>query len=154
MIRDYQVRFYGPQAERSSRLAAGDYLLAKEIAQWKLNVATNWNQIEVKNVQITDGITNVLKIGEDYPARVVVDLKTLNPEDVGVEMVITENDENNRPKLVECVPFEIESTVGSEVTYKLNLHLMNSGAFNYAIRMYPKHQELPHRQDFCYLKWV
>ncbi len=154
MIRDYQVRFYGPQAERSSRLAAGDYQLAKEIAQWKLNVATNWNQIEVKNVQITDGITNVLKIGEDYPARVVVDLKTLNPEDVGVEMVITENDENNRPKLVECVPFEIESTVGSEVTYKLNLHLMNSGAFNYAIRMYPKHQELPHRQDFCYLKWV
>ena len=154
MIRDYHVRFYNPQAERSARLNASDYKLAKEIAKWKHSVAEVWDQIEVKSVQITDGITNVLKIGEKYPARVVVDLKGLKPEDVGVEMVITENGKDSTPDLIDCLQFEMESAEGSLVTYELDLQLMNAGAFGYGIRMYPKNPELPHRQDFHYVKWL
>ncbi|HAH25783.1 MAG TPA: hypothetical protein DCL77_18835 [Prolixibacteraceae bacterium] len=154
MIRDYQERFYNPQAIRAAHLSADNYKIAKEIAKWKFGVSAVWEDIEVKEVQITDGITNVLKIGENYPALVVVDLKGLKPEDVGVEMVITENDEDNPVTLVETLQFEVEKIVGSVVTFKLNLQLMNSGAFGYAIRLYPKYSELPHRQDFHYLKWV
>ena len=154
MIRDYHDKFYKPQTERSARLVASDYKLAKEIAAWKLEVSAVWDQIEVKNVQITDGITNVLKIGEEYPALLVADIKGLKPEDVGVEMLITENGKNNMPALIERLQFAIESIEGSVITYKLNLHLMDAGAFGYAIRMYPKHPELPHRQDFQYLKWI
>lgn len=154
MIRDYQERFYNPQAIRSARLKASNYQIAKEIAKWKFDVSVVWNNIEVKEVQITDGITNVLKIGENYPATVVVDLKGLKPEDAGVEMVITENGEDDPATLVDCLQFEVEKIEGSVVTFKLNLQLMNSGAFSYAIRLYPKNPELPHRQDFHYLKWV
>lgn len=154
MIRDYQDRFYNPQAERSARINASNYSLAKEISQWKLNISSVWDQIEVKSVQMTDGITNVLKIGENYPAQVVADLKGLNSMDVGIEMVITENSNEDSVELVECLQFDIEKIEGSVVTYQLNLHLMNAGAFSYATRMYPKHAELPHRQDFHYLKWV
>jgi alpha-glucan phosphorylase-like protein len=154
MIRDYQDRFYKPQANRSARLIASDYKLAKEIAGWKSNISSGWNQLEVKNVQITDGITNVLKIGEVYPARVVIDIKSLKPEDLSVEMVITENGKDDRPHLIECLPFVIEKAEGQLITYKLNLNLMNAGAFEYAIRIVPNHPELPHRQDFLYMKWV
>jgi alpha-glucan phosphorylase-like protein len=155
MIRDYQVRFYNPQAERSARLKESNFKLSKELALWKAHVSSVWNDIEVKDIQITDGITNVLKIGEKYPARVVLDLKGLKAEEVGVEMVVTENGEDNTPvTLVECLQFEVEKTEGTILTYQLNLQLMNSGAFGYAIRVYPKHPELPHRQDFHYLKWL
>ncbi len=154
MIRDYQDRFYRPQAERSARLVVSDYKLAREIAQWKYGISLVWDQIEVKDVQIIDGITNVLKIGEDYPARVVVDLKGLNPEDVGVEMVITENGKDSAPDLIDCLQFEIEKEEDSVITYKLSLQLMDAGSFGYAIRMYPKNKELPHRQDFQYIKWI
>lgn len=154
MIRDYQDRFYKPQSERSTRLIASDYKLAKEIAKWKSGVSAVWDQIEVKNVQITDGITNVLKIGEVYPARVVVDIKSLKPEDLSVEMVITENGKDTRPTLIECLPFTVEKAEGQLITYKLDLNLMNAGAFGYAIRIVPNHPELPHRQDFHHLKWV
>jgi glucan phosphorylase len=154
MIRDYQDRFYKPQADRAARLIVSDYKLAKEIAQWKSGVSALWSQIEVKNVQITDGIANVLKIGEEYPALVTVDLKGLKPEEVGVEMVITENGKDNNPTLIECLQFEVDKVEQTVVTYKLNLHLMDAGAFGYAIRMYPKNKELPHRQDFHYLKWI
>lgn len=154
MIRDYHTRFYNPQAERSARLISSDYKLAKEIAKWKRDISSVWEQIEVKDVQITDGITNVLKIGENYPARVVVDLKGVKPEDIGLEMVITENGSDSDPELIDRLQFEVESASGSEVSYKLDLKLMDAGAFGYAIRMYPKHPELPHRQDFNFLKWI
>lgn len=154
MIRDYQERFYNPQASRAARLKESNYQIAKDIALWKFNVSSHWEDLEVKEIQITDGITNVLKIGEKYPARVVIDLKALKPEEVGVEMVVTENGEDNPVALVETLQFEIEKVEGSVLTYRLNLQLMNSGAFGYAIRVYPKHPELPHRQDFKYLKWV
>ena len=154
MIRDYHDRFYNPQAERSARLIASDFKLAKKLAAWKSEVSAVWDQLEVRNVQITDGITNVLKIGENYPARVILDLKGLKPEDVGIEMVITENGVNGIPDLVECLQFDVESSKDSLTIYKLNLHLTNAGAFGYAIRMYPKNSELPHRQDFHNVKWI
>ncbi len=154
MIRDYQDRFYKPQADRASRLIASDYKLAKEMAAWKAQVLLAWDQIEVKKVQITDGITNVLKIGVVYPARLVVDIKTLKPGDLSVEMVITENGDTKNPSLIECLPFDVEHIDGSVVTYKLDLNLMHAGSFGYAIRIIPNHPELPHRQDFCYLKWI
>ncbi len=154
MIRDYQDRFYKPQADRTSRLIASDYKLAKEMAAWKAQVSSVWDQIDVKKVQITDGITNVLKIGVVYPARLVVDIKSLKPGDLSVEMVITENGDTKNPSLIECLPFEVERIDGSLVTYKLDLNLMHAGSFGYAIRIIPNHPELPHRQDFCYLKWI
>ena len=42
MIRDYQDRFYKPQADRTSRLIASDYKLAKEMAAWKAQVTSVW----------------------------------------------------------------------------------------------------------------
>jgi hypothetical protein len=69
-------------------------------------------------------------------------------------MVITENGDDGDPELIDRLDFEVESMSENEVTYKLNLRLMDAGAFGYAIRMYPKHPELPHRQDFNCIKWI
>jgi len=29
----------------------------------------------------------------------------------------------------------------------------NAGIFKTAYRLYPKHADLAHRQDFCYVRW-
>lgn len=31
--------------------------------------------------------------------------------------------------------------------------IFNAGSFKQAFRMYPKNALLPHRQDFCYVRW-
>ena len=36
-----------------------------------------------------------------------------------------------------------------EGTHEVN----NAGTFKVAYRMYPKNVDLPHRQDFCYVRW-
>lgn len=154
MIRDYQERFYGPQAQRYGKLVDDKFKLAGEIASWKNKVAESWDAIEVKEVDIADGFTNTIRIGEEYPARVVLDLKGLSPDEIGVEIVITENGTSDEPELIDCKEFDVDSADGSLVTFKHNLHLTHPGAYNYAIRMFPKNEHLPHRQDFPYLRWL
>jgi len=155
MINDYRERYYNPQSERTANLKRDDYKLARELALWKTKIANGWGKIEVKDVQITDGFTNTLKIGKEYPAKVVLDLKDLKTEEVGVEMVITENGEDNgSPHLLEAVEFEVGQVEGSICTYNLDLQIMDPGAYNYGIRVYAKNPNLPHRQDFMYIKWL
>ncbi len=154
MIRDYQERFYIPQAERTNKLIADDFKIARELATWKNKVATAWDDIEVKDVQVADGIANTLRMGEDYPAKVVVDLKGLSPEEVGLEIVITENGLGGEPELIDSIEFESVDSEGGLSIYTMNLNLVTPGAYNYALRMFPKNEHLPHRQDFRYLKWV
>ena len=47
------------------------------MAAWKFWVSSIWDEIEVKDIQIAHGITHPMKIGQGYPAKVVVDLKGL-----------------------------------------------------------------------------
>ncbi len=155
MINDYRQRYYQPQAERAIRIKSDGFRLAKELAAWKERIASFWDQLEFKDIQITDGITNVLKIGKVYPAQVTIDLKGLSPEEVGVEMIVTENGGNGgSPNLIEAIEFNANPPEGTICTYTLELQLMSPGAYNYGIRLFAKHRELPHRQDFMYIKWL
>lgn len=154
MFKDYVDRFYIPQADRYESICDEDFKLAKELAAWKAKVADIWNEIEVLDVQIADGITNALKIGESYTAKAVLDLKSLSAGDIGMEMVITSTEENGKMKLVDTLEFEPESSEGSKVTYKVEINLMEPGSYNYGLRFFPKNEYLPHRQDFKFVRWV
>ena len=154
MLRDYQQRFYNPQAERLQKLVADNFTLAKDIVAWKNKVLGAWDQIEVKDIQIADGIVNVLKIGEEYPAKVVVDLKGLSPEDIGLEMIVTEPHTDGSQELIASMAFDAGPAEGSICTYLLNLRLMDPGAYNYGLRLFPRNPNLPHRQDFKLVRWL
>jgi hypothetical protein len=154
MIRDYQERFYQPQYRQTKKIRENDYKLAKELAAWKFWVSSIWDDIEVKDIQIAHGITNPMKIGQDYPARVIVDLKGLSYQEVGLELVITLNGNNQPPKLIEKMEFNVESCVDSIAVYVLNVNIEKSGTYSYGLRLFPRNENLAHRQDFRYVKWL
>lgn len=154
MICDYTDRFYTPQASRYADLIAADYKKAKELAAWKEKVAKVWPSIEVADIQISDGITNTLKIGESYPAKVVLNLHGLSPKDVGLEMVITTPNVNGQMELVQALQFNAVSSDEAGTVFELNIELMNPGSYSYGLRAYPKNPELPNRQDFKFLRWL
>ena len=49
MMTDYCVKYYEPLKERSDKLLANDFALARDIAFWKKRVRREWNNIEVKS---------------------------------------------------------------------------------------------------------
>ena len=154
MIKDYQDRYYNPQFKRSKNVVNNDFELARELANWKFWVSSIWNDIEVLNVDFADGITNKMKIGQEYPIKVNVDLKGLSCNEVGLELILTENDENEKVKIVEVYELTAENCEGSVCCYKLNLHPNHPGSFNYGFRLFPKNENLPHRQDFKFIRWI
>ncbi|MEZ5103684.1 MAG: alpha-glucan family phosphorylase [Draconibacterium sp.] len=154
MIRDYQERYYHPQFERTLKMTSDNFKLTKEMVAWKNKISSKWSEIEVVGVDIADGITNKMKIGQHYPVSVHLDLKGLSCDEIGVELVVAEN-ENDRPaRIVETVEFVAESCEGSVCCYTHKLHPNHPGSFNYGFRIFPKNENLAHRQDFKFIKWI
>ena len=150
---DYFSRFYCKMAERSHYLQANDYAKAKEIAAWKEVVAERWDSIEVVSCNKTESIQQGLfETGKSYDTEYVIDEKGLD-DAVGVEMVVMGYDADGGEKLLKVVPLELVGHEGN--LYRFHGIVKNEfpGTFKVAYRMYPKNADLPHRQDFCYVKW-
>ena len=154
MIKDYQDRYYNPQYERTKKMIAKKYKLAKDLAAWKNKISTAWDSIEVKSIDISDGITNKMLIGQEYPVKVYVDLKELTCKEIGLELVVTENEDESKPRIVETVELLAEQCEGTVCCFKHQLHPNHPGTFNYGFRIFAKHKDLPHRQDFSYIRWI
>ena len=95
-----------------------------------------------------------MKIGQDYPAKVILDLKGLSPQEVGLELVITLNGNNTPPKLVQTMEFLVENGDDGTAVYSLDVNIEKSGTYSYGLRLFPKNEHLEHRQDFRYVKWL
>ena len=140
-------------AERSHLLQANDYAKAKEIAAWKEVVAQRWDAIEVVSSNKTDTIQQGLfETGKAYDMEYVIDEKGLD-DAIGVEMVVAGYDADGNEKLMKVVPLELVKREGNLYTFHGCVKNEFPGSFKVAYRMYPKNADLPHRQDFCYVKW-
>ena len=51
-------------------------------------------------------------------------------------------------------PFKMVDREGNNFTFEAELNPKQAGQYKSAVRMYPKNKHLPHRQDFCYVKWL
>ncbi|MCF6358130.1 MAG: alpha-glucan family phosphorylase [Draconibacterium sp.] len=154
MIRDYQDRYYNPQFERASKLINDDFKLAKELADWKYKISSKWSEIEVKNIEILDGITNKMMMGQEYPVQITLDLKGLSCKEIGVELVLTENGTDKPARIVNVIEFIPGDCDNSVCCYSNKIEPNRPGAFNYSFRLFAKNENLAHRQDFKYIKWI
>ena len=150
---DYYSKFYTKEANRYHLLEANDYAKAKEIAAWKEEVVSKWDQIEVvsfdKGEEVRSG--NV-ESGKEYTITCVIDEKGLN-DAIGVESVVTYTNAEGKEYIYSVTPMKVVKVEGNLYTFQLTHSLSNAGSFKVAYRMFPKNPDLAHRQDFCYVRW-
>ena len=150
---DYYSKFYIKLAERSAMINANDYQEAKDIALWKETVAERWDSIKVV-ASDTSVITNGAETGKTYKIQYVIDEQGLT-DAVGLELVTLKNDQDTSDRRVmRVVPFELLKVEGNLYTFECSFEINHAGSFKTAVRMFPKNNKLPHRQDFCYVKWL
>ncbi|MCQ2110861.1 MAG: alpha-glucan family phosphorylase [Bacteroidaceae bacterium] len=150
---DYYSKFYCKMAERANTLMADNFAKAKEIAQWKEVVAQRWDSIEVVSSEKSqDVLQGSFQSGKSYTIKYVIDEKGLE-DAVGLEIVTIRNEEG-KDKIDSVVPMNIVAREGNLYTFEGRLKIDQSGLFKVCYRMYPKNSDLPHRQDFCYVKWL
>ncbi len=151
MLQDYIDRFYAKEAKRSKLLMADGYKKAKEIAAWKQMVAEKWDGIEIKEVNLPENLLTHPSAGEEYEISVKIARNGL-PDCLGVELVVSQVVDGQQMPF-EATEMQEVACDGDIVTYSLRYDVNVAGVFKYAFRLFPKNPELPHRQDFAYVRW-
>lgn len=153
MLDDYIEKFYLKLASRSGMLRESNFAKARELAAWKATMAEGWEQIEIQQVEIPDSLIHRPQVGEDYTLNVVVDVKDAAYKGVGVELVVTKLDASNKDSLYDVEELKLVKTDGTRLYFSMAYNMNRAGTFKYAFRMFPKNEDLPHRQDFCFVRW-
>ncbi len=152
MIEDYISRFYSPEAKRFAALSADNDKLAKEIAAWKQKVASAWDGIKVLYVHTKEDIHQHNTTGQPFTTVIKIDTNGL-ADDLGLELVIDKMENNTEKRWIK-IPFQVIAKEGNIVTYEVTDKLRDPGVFRYSFRLYPTNPNLPHRQDFAYVRWI
>lgn len=150
---DYYDKFYNKQAARFAKLSANNNREAIAIAQWKETVAERWDAINVVSKE-TGFLNEGGMTGEKVKIRYVIDEQGLDNA-VGLELVTLKPDSDTSDRRVYSVhEFKMTGHEGNHYAFELVVVPEHAGSFKTCVRMFPKNAKLPHRQDFCYVKWL
>jgi starch phosphorylase len=136
MVEEYVEKAYLPSAIAWKALAEQEFGRAREMARWRTRIHEHWKEVAVREVQTER--REQLKVGEDLPVRVVVDLGGLSPEDVAVELyygplnaarVVVDG------RVVGMKP--AESVAGGQQRYVGAVPLLSSGRHGFLVRVRP-----------------
>ena len=149
---DYYEKFYNKQAKRFKALSKDNNKLAKELAQWKETVAERWDAIRVVSAEWNYPAAGI-ETAQKYTIRYVIDEQGLE-DAVALEKVNVHINKEGEERIFSIEPLKMVGHEGNNYIFEATLAPQQAGQFKSAIRMYPKHKDLPHRQDFCYIKWL
>ena len=149
---DYYLKFYEKEAKRFKQISKDGYRLAKDIAQWKETVAERWDAIRAVSCEWNIPASG-LETGTKYTLRYVIDEQGLD-DAVSLEKVNVYTDKKGEERIYSIEPLKCIGHEGNLYTFEAELAPKQAGDYRSAVRMYPKNKELPHRQDFCYVKWL
>ena len=149
---DYYSKFYEKEAKRFKELTKNNNKLAKEIAQWKEAVVERWDAINVVSCEWTFPAAGA-EAGQKYTLKYVINEQGLD-DDIALEKVNVLVDKDGNEKVFSVEPLTMTGHEGNNYTFEAQLAPRQFGQYKSAIRMYPKNKDLPHRMDFCYVKWL
>ena len=150
---DYFDRFYCPLADRFKVISANNNQKAKEMAAWKESVAQRWDGIRVVSTERSENLTNANLISDkEFTVTHVIDEQGLE-DAIGIDLVVMTQDTNGNDTIYKSIPMNVVKHEGNLYTFALKASIDIAGSYKVAYRMYPKHKDLTHRQDFSYVRW-
>ncbi|MDR1679755.1 MAG: alpha-glucan family phosphorylase [Prevotellaceae bacterium] len=154
MLDDYFERFYNKLATRGNLLKENNFAKAKEIAAWKERVVRLWDGNEVRSLNIPEQMLHNPQAGETYTITAEIDMKEEPQKSIGLELVVTYRDAKNIKRVYEVKEFEQTKIEGAVVSFKLDYRINKGGNYKFGIRMFPKNDDLPNRQNFNFVRWI
>ena len=151
MVRDYVEQLYEPTAEQSDKLEAGTYEKARSLASWKARVAKGWSGVRVESVDSGDPHS---ELGSTRTVEVKVELGTLTPDDVAVQLLhggVGPNDEISSPSIVEMTP---TANGGGVHVYGGEFTCERAGRYGFTVRIVPSHNDLLASCELGVIAWA
>jgi starch phosphorylase len=141
MVEEYTRTCYAPSAERYGHLTHDNLKSAADLSMWRRKLTREWGVVRVENV-LADG-KDAMRVGAEFEVQARVNLGSLAPEDVEVQLfhgIIDNAGEVPQPSTVAmCSNGEHN---GSLWLFKGKIRCESSGHYGYAVRVLPHHKNL------------
>jgi starch phosphorylase len=142
MVREYVERLYLPAAHAGREAGASTFQSAKALAEWKGRVRAAWPAVHVAHVE-SGGVDATPQVGEELHVRAFVELGSLTPDDVAVELVYGRARAGDALSDVEHETLALESAeLGQSAVFAGQVSLARSGSFGYTVRVVPRNASL------------
>jgi starch phosphorylase len=151
MVQEYVEKCYLPGALRHHALAADGAKPAAELAAWRQRVLQAWPGVKVDAIDAADRA--ILKVGTQLKVTAAVDLAGLTPEDVTVQLYHGPLDNDGQVHDASILTMEPKEQAGRRWSFEGVVACQHSGQFGYAIRVLPKHPQLPHSYEPGVIAW-
>jgi starch phosphorylase len=152
MLRQYVRECYFPAMALRERLLADGAQAAHQLAQWRHSVAAAWQQVRIVHVQVREPTES--RVGERLGVSVMVELGSLPPEWVRVELVLGRLHSDGSTGQMRQVALELAGQEGSLYRYEGGIELRESGLLGYAVRVVPWHPLLPSSAEARLCRWA
>lgn len=153
MVSDYALRGYFPASDRYQNLTVDKYAPAKELAQWKANLVQHWNYIKIEDIDISEPAE--IQVNQNITVKTKIDLATLTPDDVQVELYQGNVDTNG--EIIGGVPVVMQwqgKDNFSHSIYTASISYTHSGLQGLSLRVLPKHQNLSSPYEPRLILWA
>lgn len=150
---DYYDKFYNILFDRYETLAENNFEMAYKISRWKQKMLTNWETIEIIKVEVPNSEQNPLFLGDHFVAKVTIDLGSISPEDVGVEVLFARKMNDKIDSIHRKYPLTYQPGDSKLSVFTCEEPVLNAGVFDYVFRIYAKNEALAHRQEFELIRW-
>lgn len=154
MMDDYLDRYYTKLQASGKRMNADNRKAAHDLTEWKESMREHWNQINIVEVDVIDTDNQPLTLGQTFQATIKLDLNGATPEEIGVEALFFERVSEQELELQVAEELKLNKVEGTTATYTADFPINMSGVYEYGFRMFPKHEQLAHRQDFDLVRWI
>ncbi|MCW8131820.1 MAG: alpha-glucan family phosphorylase [Planctomycetota bacterium] len=144
MVREYSERFYVPSAVRHASMNRNQAQGARELWDWKMTLFQRWAQVRIE--QVTAPQTEALPVGGSLEVSAKIHLGPIQPNWVDVQVFSGSlNDQNSiqEGRAVSLSRDEGWHGEGGFHMYRGKVPCTGTGRFGFAVRVLPKHENLP-----------
>jgi glycogen phosphorylase len=153
MVKDYVRELYEPTAAQTDALAAASFERARALAAWKARITEAWPEVKVLDVE-SDEDTGMVDLGGQRDVAVSVELGSLSPDDVAVELLhgpVVGGDELTGASVVRLTPADSPDGV---YRYAGSFRCDTSGRHGYTVRIVPAHPDLVNPVELGCIAWA
>jgi len=152
MVTEYSERFYFPEARRLERLQEEQGAPIRNLAAWKTKVSKAWSGVRVEAVEVS--VAEELPVGALLPVKAVVQLGTLSPQDVQVEIYFGRLDGKGNLYDTHTVTLKPQDgEQGGRVTFLGAIPCETTGQHGFTVRALPFHADMAQRFETNLITW-
>ena len=153
MVREYSEISYIPSYRRVLRLSSNDFAHARRLAAWRRRVLEQWRHVRVDDV--TPPPAEALHVGDDLNVQARVQLGSLTPDDVEVQLyhgAIDALGEIASPRTSVLAP--VGPVSGNHaIDFGASVPCAASGQYGFTVRVLPRNSDLPNPFEAGLVTW-